>query len=109
MSLQKGWQVLVKLRRGLVMGALHGGHFQSAAHVFNLAVGPGVRGLGQVVPDPGSPANTRSTPYPPGKHWMGLQGEPHALVGRGRMGFTWKFLRYPPQKVCGNWARGPQL
>lgn len=25
------------------------------------------------------------------------------------MGFTWKLFRYPPQKVRGNWARGPRL
>ena len=50
---QKGLQVLVELLRGLIVEALNGGLFKRAIHPFDLAIGPGVLGLGEAMIDVG--------------------------------------------------------
>lgn len=58
---QKGLQVLVELLRRLIVEALDGGLFQRAIHPFDLAVGPGVSGLGQAMLDAIFAANAVKT------------------------------------------------
>ena len=88
--------MLVQLGRGLVIAALHGGLLNRAVHAFDLAVGPGVTGLGEAVLDAVLGADAVED-VPKGPGLVAHVAELDAVVGQHRV---------RPVRQLGQYRRG---
>jgi hypothetical protein len=107
-SQQKGLQVLVELRGGLVMVAQHGGLLQGAVPALDLAVGPRMRRFGEAVFDAVRVADAPEE-VAAGVGLVGHGAEVRAVVGQHRVHPVGQRGQHPAQQLGGQHLRGPGL